>query len=179
MDGTIYFLFMTIVYAIIFFTGFFCGKVIGFTKFKIQHDERGEKNLNYKADYELVKGHDTDSGYDLRTTRHIKLLPFEVKNIPTSVFLELPKDIEGQVRPKSSISTKGVLVYFGTVDSDYRGEVMVTIQNLNNHSIEFEPMQKIAQIVFVKKYTVELVQVNEINNDTERGTGGFGSTGRF
>lgn len=135
--------------------------------------------MKYKCDYTLQKGHDTDSGYDLKTTRPFKLLPNQVKLIPTSLFLELDKHIEAQVRPKSSISAKGILVHFGTVDSDYRGEVQVVMQNLNQYGVEFEAGQKIAQIVFSKKTDVELEQTNNIENNTQRGIGGFGSTGAF
>ena len=84
--------------------------------------------MKYKCDYNLVKGHDTDSGYDLKTKHPFKLLPNQVKLIPTSLYLELDKHIEAQVRPKSSISAQGILVHFGTVDSDYRGEVKVVMQ---------------------------------------------------
>ena len=135
--------------------------------------------MKYKCDYELIKGHDTDSGYDLKTTRPFKLLPQQVKLIPTSLYLELDKHIEAQVRPKSSISAKGILVHFGTVDSDYRGEVQVVMQNINDYGVEFEAGQKIAQIVFSKKTDVELEQTNNIENNTYRGSGGFGSTGAF
>jgi len=135
--------------------------------------------MKYKCDYELIKGHDTDSGYDLKTKYAFKLLPNQVKLIPTSLFLELNKNIEAQVRPKSSISAKGILVHFGTVDSDYRGEVQVVMQNLNDYGVEFEAGQKIAQIVFSKKTDVELEQTNSIENNTDRGIGGFGSTGAF
>ena len=135
--------------------------------------------MKYKCDYNLIKGHDTDSGYDLKTTRPFKLLPNQVKLIPTSLFLELDKHIEAQVRPKSSISAKGILVHFGTVDSDYRGEVQVVMQNLNQHGVEFEAGQKIAQIVFNEKTEVVLEQTEDISNDTKRGIGGFGSTGAF
>lgn len=135
--------------------------------------------MKYKCDYKLEKGHDTDSGYDLKTTRPFKLLPNQTKLIPTSLFLELDKHIEAQVRPKSSISAKGILVHFGTVDSDYRGEVKVVIQNLNDYGVEFEAGQKIAQIVFSKKTDVEFEQTDTISNDTDRGSGGFGSTGAF
>lgn len=135
--------------------------------------------MKYKCDYTLQKGHDTDSGYDLKTTRPFKLLPNQVKLIPTSLFLELDKNIEAQVRPKSSISAKGILVHFGTVDSDYRGEVQVVIQNLNDYGVEFEAGQKIAQIVFNEKTEVVLEQTDTVSNDTDRGSGGFGSTGAF
>ena len=135
--------------------------------------------MKYKCDYNLIKGHDTDSGYDLKTTRPFKLLPQQVKLIPTSLYLELDNHIEAQVRPKSSISAKGILVHFGTVDSDYRGEVKVVMQNLNDYGVEFEAGQKIAQIVFNEKTEVVLEQTEDISNDTKRGAGGFGSTGAF
>lgn len=135
--------------------------------------------MKYKCDYKIEKGHDTDSGYDLKTKYAFKLLPNETKLIPTSLFLELDKNIEAQVRPKSSISAKGILVHFGTVDSDYRGEVQVVMQNLNQHGVEFEAGQKIAQIVFNEKTEVVLEQTEDISNDTKRGAGGFGSTGAF
>ena len=135
--------------------------------------------MKYKCDYDLIKGHDTDSGYDLKTKYAFKLLPNQVKLIPTSLYLELDKHIEAQVRPKSSISAKGILVHFGTVDSDYRGEVQVVMQNLNDYGVEFEVGQKIAQIVFSKKTDIELEQTEDIENNTQRGIGGFGSTGAF
>lgn len=135
--------------------------------------------MKYKCDYNLIKGHDTDSGYDLKTKYAFKLLPNQTKLIPTSLFLELDKHIEAQVRPKSSISAKGILVHFGTVDSDYRGEVKVIMRNLNDFGVEFEAGQKIAQIVFNEKTEVVLEQTNKIENNTDRGIGGFGSTGAF
>ena len=135
--------------------------------------------MKYKCDYNLIKGHDTDSGYDLKTKYAFKLLPNQTKLIPTSLFLELDTNIEAQVRPKSSISAKGILVHFGTVDSDYRGEVQVVMQNLNDYGVEFEAGQKIAQIVFNEKTEVFLEQTDTVINDTDRGSGGFGSTGAF
>lgn len=135
--------------------------------------------MKYKCDYMLIKGHDTDSGYDLKTKYAFKLLPNQVKLIPTSLYLELDKNIEAQVRPKSSISAKRILVHFGTVDSDYRGEVQVVMQNLNDFGVEFEAGQKIAQIVFNEKTDVVLEQTDNIISDTDRGIGGFGSTGAF
>ena len=135
--------------------------------------------MKYKCDYTLRKGHDTDSGYDLKAKYAFKLLPNQTKLIPTSLHLELDKNIEAQVRPKSSISAKGILVHFGTVDSDYRGEVQVVMQNLNDYGVEFDAGQKIAQIVFNEKTDVELEQTNNIENNTQRGIGGFGSTGAF
>jgi len=135
--------------------------------------------MKYKCDYELVKGYKADSGFDVRCSYDFTLKPFEVKNVNTSLFLKLYRNMEAQVRPKSSVSSMGVLVHFGTVDSGYRGEVLVTMQNLNNHDVTFSKGQKIAQIVFSKKSYVNLHRFKEIEDDTERGKGGFGSTGKF
>lgn len=135
--------------------------------------------MKYKCDYELVKGYKTDSGFDVRCIYDFTLKPFEVKNVSTSLFLKLYRNMEAQVRPKSSVSAMGVLVHFGTVDSGYRGEILVTMQNLNNQDVTFSKGQKIAQIVFSKKSYVNLHRFKEIEDDTERGKGGFGSTGKF
>lgn len=135
--------------------------------------------MKYKCDYELFKGYKTDSGFDVRCSYDFTLKPFEVKNVSTSLFLKLYRNMEAQVRPKSSVSAMGVLVHFGTVDSGYRGEILVTMQNLNNRDVTFSKGQKIAQIVFSKKSYVNLHRFKEIEDDTERGKGGFGSTGKF
>ncbi len=142
------------------------------------------KNINYVSPYVLEKGRESDSGYDLRL-RSIKDKEFnrigslETVLIHTGLYLELPDDIEVQVRPKSSLSSKGLLVHFGTVDSGYRGEVLVAMTNLNGGEVELEDNRKIAQIVFNKKTDVELDKVEAINKETDRGEGGFGSTGKF
>lgn len=142
------------------------------------------KNINYVSPYVLEKGRESDSGYDLRL-QSIKDKEFNVIGsletvlIHTGLYLELPGDIEVQVRPKSSLSSKGLLVHFGTVDSGYRGEVLVAMTNLNSGEVELEDNRKIAQIVFNKKTDVELDKVETINKETDRGEGGFGSTGKF
>lgn len=142
------------------------------------------RNINYVSPYVLEKGKESDSGYDLRL-QAIKdkenniIESLETVLIHTGVYLELPDDIEVQLRPKSSLSLKGLLVHFGTVDSGYRGELLVAMTNLNKDKVELEYNRKIAQIVFNKKTDVDLEKVNEINKETDRGEGGFGSTGKF
>lgn len=142
------------------------------------------KNINYVSPYVLEKGRESDSGYDVRL-QSIKDKEFnrigslETVLIHTGLYLELPGNIEVQVRPKSSLSSKGLLVHFGTVDSGYRGEVLVAMTNLNSGEVELEDNRKIAQIVFNKKTDVELDKVEVINKETDRGEGGFGSTGKF
>lgn len=142
------------------------------------------EKINYVSPYILEKGKESDSGYDLRL-QAIKdkennvIESLETVLIHTGVYLELPDDIEVQLRPKSSLSSKGLLVHFGTVDSGYRGELLVAMTNLNKDKVELEYNRKIAQIVFNKKTDVDLEKVNEINKGTDRGEGGFGSTGKF
>lgn len=146
----------------------------------IEMDEKMKQVIKYKAPYELKKGHETDSGYDVRLDIRLLLIkPFTTVTLPTGVFLDLPSNCEVQVRPKSGLSSKGLLVHFGTVDSGYRGEVLVIATNLTREPFALRADEKIAQLVFVKKDIVELEQVEEISNNTTRGTGGFGSTGRF
>lgn len=142
------------------------------------------KNINYVSPYVLEKGRESDSGYDLRfqsiKDKEVNTIgSLETVLIHTGLYLELPDDIEVQVRPKSSLSSKGLLVHFGTVDSGYRGEVLVAMTNLNNGEVELEDNRKIAQIVFSKKTDVGLDKVEVINKETDRGEGGFGSTGKF
>ena len=146
----------------------------------IEIDEKMKQVIKYKAPYELKKGHETDSGHDVRLdTKSLFIKPFTTVKLPTGVCLDLPYNYEVQVRPKSGLSSKGLLVHFGTVDSDYRGEVLIIATNLTSEPFELRTDEKIAQLVFVKKDIVELEQAEEISSDTTRGTDGFGSTGRF
>ena len=135
--------------------------------------------IRYKAPYILAKGHNTGSGYDMRTVWDMEIYPGHTLKVETGVYLELPKGFEAQVRPKSGLSSQGLLVHFGTVDEDYRGQVLVTVTNLTGKTIYLDEEQKVAQLVFVRKDMTILKSVKEIDTDTTRGTGGFGSTGRF
>lgn len=117
----------------------------------------------------------------------INLLPNERALINTGVRIELPEPInvkneyyevvEAQVRPKSGISNSGLIVAFGTVDNEYRGDIKVMVYNASNKSIALNKDNKIAQVVFgvIRKYNIE--QVEEIDTNTDRGENGFGSTG--
>ena len=105
-----------------------------------------------------------------------------IEKVPTGIFLEMPDNIEGQIRPRSSMGAKGIIIPNapGTIDSDYRGEIRVLLTSINGDKI-IMPGQKIAQIVFgivVKPEMVSLQEASQLS-DTERGDGGFGSTGDF
>jgi dUTP pyrophosphatase len=99
--------------------------------------------------------------------------------VKIGLFLEMQNGLECQVRPRSGLALKrGITVLNspGTIDADYRGEVGVILINLSNEDVEIQDGERIAQLVFCKVEQVELVQV-EVLSDSERGEGGFGSTG--
>lgn len=121
------------------------------------------------------------AGMDLRANIEstIFLAPFQRIAIPTGLFIELPTGYEAQIRPRSGLSLKTGLSIPnspGTIDSDYRGEVKVIVANLSEDKIEIKDGDRIAQMIVAKYERVEWQLTNQIE-DTERGSGGFGSTG--
>ncbi|MFP4562078.1 MAG: dUTP diphosphatase [Spirochaetia bacterium] len=122
------------------------------------------------------------AGADLKAAveETVRLAPGERKLIPTGVRMELPEGFEAQVRPRSGLALKhGVTVLNapGTVDSDYRGEIGVILINHGETFFEIERGDRIAQLVISPVTTVDFVPILELN-ETARGAGGFGSTGR-
>ncbi|MCQ2265304.1 MAG: dUTP diphosphatase [Bacteroidales bacterium] len=121
------------------------------------------------------------AGMDLRANleESVILKPLERAIIPTGLFIELPVGHEAQVRPRSGLAAKhGITVLNtpGTIDADYRGEIKVILINLSNEPVEIENGERIAQMVIAKHETVQWIEVDELS-DTERGAGGFGSSG--
>ncbi len=122
------------------------------------------------------------AGMDLRADidRPIILKPLERKLIPTGLKIALPVGYEAQIRPRSGLALKyGVTVLNspGTIDADYRGEVCVILVNLSNDDFVINPSERIAQMVVAKHEQVDF-QIVETLNETERGDGGFGHTGK-
>ena len=122
------------------------------------------------------------SGMDLRAhiDEPIMLEPLERALVPTGIAVSIPEGFEGEVRPRSGLAiNSGVTVLNapGTIDADYRGEVKVILINLGNTPFEIRKGDRIAQIVFKKTVTVCWEEVDRLP-ETERGEGGFGSTGR-
>jgi len=108
------------------------------------------------------------------------LKPLERKLVPTGLFIELPVGFEAQVRPRSGLAfKKGITVLNspGTIDADYRGEIGVILVNLSNEDFEIVPGERIAQLVIAKHERAEWNLVESLET-TERGAGGFGSTGK-
>ena len=130
-----------------------------------------------------LPGYSTDhsAGMDLRAnlSEIKKLKPLERALIPTGLFIELPVGYEAQVRPRSGLALKkglSVLNTPGTIDADYRGEIGIILINLSNEEVIIENGERICQMVIAKHEQAELIQV-EVLNETDRGAGGFGSTG--
>ena len=110
----------------------------------------------------------------------ISLKPLERALVKTGLFMAIPEGYEAQVRPRSGMALKqgiSVLNTPGTIDADYRGEVGVILVNLSNEEVSIAPGERIAQLVIAKHEQAEWAEV-ELLEDTERGAGGFGSTGK-
>ena len=108
------------------------------------------------------------------------LKPGEVELVPTNLSVEIPVGFEIQVRPRSGLAAKhsiGILNSPGTIDSDYRGEVKIILINFGKKEFVIQPGERIAQLIVSRVYTAQLTEVKELNNTT-RGEGGFGHTGR-
>ena len=122
------------------------------------------------------------AGMDLRAfiDSPIELQPLERKLIPTGLFIELPVGFEAQIRPRSGLAFKhGVTVLNspGTIDADYRGEVKVLLVNISNEKFVINDGERIAQMVIAKHEQVNWQLTNELT-ESERSSGGFGSTGK-
>lgn len=122
--------------------------------------------------------HSTDSGMDLFSVEEdITFFPSQIKVIKTGLQVILPSGYEAQIRPKSGLSTKGLVAVLGTVDNGYRGEISVIVQYTGNTMFKVAKLSKIAQIVIQRVESFEVEEVFEIDDKTSRGSGGFGSTG--
>ena len=142
-------------------------------KIKYKTLEHGEKlpDINYQTS--------GSSGLDLYSANVTDILiePLERALVPTGICLSIPIGYEGQIRPRSGLFIKnGINANFGTIDSDYRGEICVLIINLSKVCFNLQRGMRIAQIVFNKIEQVRLEEATELDN-TLRGEKGFGSTG--
>jgi len=122
------------------------------------------------------------AGMDLRANldAELSIKPLERVLVPTGIFIELPVGYEAQVRPRSGLAYKkgvGVVNSPGTIDADYRGEIKVILINLSNEHLVIEDGERVAQMVIAKHERAEWELVEELS-ETDRGAGGFGSTGK-
>lgn len=135
------------------------------------------KSQHALPSYETI----ASAGMDLRAnlTAPVVLEPMERALIPTGLFMELPIGFEAQVRPRSGLALKKGITCLnspGTIDADYRGEIGVILANLSQERFVIENGERIAQMVIAKHERAEWVEAEELST-TERGAGGFGSTG--
>lgn len=123
--------------------------------------------------------HFGDAGMDLFATEAVTLKPFERALIHTGIKIQLPQNTEAQIRPRSGLALKhGITVLNtpGTIDEGYRGEIGIILINLGNEDFEVTEGMKIAQMVIKPTLSVDVEEVDTLTS-SERGEGGFGSTG--
>lgn len=121
------------------------------------------------------------AGMDLRANldEPIELKPLERNLIPTGLFIELPVGFEAQIRPRSGLAIKKGITLLnspGTIDADYRGEIKIILANISKETFVVNDGERIAQMVIARHEQAEWIEVEELI-ETERGAGGFGSTG--
>ena len=121
------------------------------------------------------------AGMDLQAVIEspVLLRPFERQLIGTGLSIELPQGYEAQIRPRSGLAYKRGLTVLntpGTIDADYRGEIKILLVNLSNEAATIEAGERIAQMVIAKHEQADLVSVTSLS-ETDRGAGGYGSTG--
>ncbi len=122
------------------------------------------------------------AGMDLRANidAPLELKPLQRVMVPTGIFIALPEGYEAQIRPRSGLAAKhGITVLNtpGTIDADYRGEIKVILVNLSNDTFVIEDGERVCQMVIARHEQVTWSEV-EVLDDTERGDGGFGHTGK-
>lgn len=123
------------------------------------------------------RAHPSDAGADLRALESHEIYPGEQKLVDTGVAVKIPRGFAGFIFNRSSQGKKGITIphSVGVIDSDYRGNLKVLLKNISEDPYKIEPGDRIAQLVVQR---VELPTFRDAWNDTQRGTGGFGSTGQ-
>ena len=131
----------------------------------------------------VVPGYMTEhaAGMDLCTVidAPVSLSPGERTLLPTGLAMEIPPGFEGQVRPRSGLALKQGIALVnspGTIDADYRGEIGIIIINHGTEIVEFQPGDRVAQLIIAPVTQAELIEVDDLN-DSARSSGGFGHTG--
>lgn len=156
---------------------------IGFFKKELIKYEDNIVNIQFNGVELPFYATEGASGMDIKAniTEPISLKPLERKLIPTGIKIALPKGYEAQLRPRSGLSIKHGITLIncvGTIDEDYRGEICVPLVNLSNEEYIIQPQERIAQMVICSYKKIKWNKVDSLD-ETERGEGGFGSSGKF
>jgi dUTP pyrophosphatase len=125
-----------------------------------------------------TRGTSGAAGYDVYANETVKIVPGGIGKVAVGFAVEIPQGTELQVRSRSGLSSKGIFVINapGTIDEDYRGPVGILVANFSTQTFVVEKGDKIAQLVLAPYYPMEFEIVDELSS-TDRGVGGFGSTG--
>lgn len=132
-----------------------------------------------KLDIEFSAPRTGDAGYDLYSIGEYTVFPQQRILVETGLHVEIPDNYVGLVKDRSSVASAGLHTMAGVIDSSYRGELKILLLNVGQNDYTIQVGQKIAQLVVVPVYVemVEIVDSLDVLSDTERGSGGFGSTG--
>lgn len=122
------------------------------------------------------RAHKTDTGWDVFSRSEIVLIPGKVTKVPLGIIAEPPQGYWLDIRPRSGKTLQGIIVYPGTVDQEYRGEICALAQNQTCETVVIKPGEKIAQMVIQKRHDFP-IQLCILDRDTARGEKGFGSSG--
>ena len=129
----------------------------------------------------LLGGRATEGsvGYDLRSIDSVSIDPWKRVKIPIGLAVSMPHGVYGRISPRSSLALKGIDIGGGVIDQDYRGEISVILINNSDDAYVVSPGDKIAQLIFEVVATPKILVVDDGDLDaTERGSGGFGSSGK-
>ena len=127
--------------------------------------------------YMPEKAHEADAGFDLRTPSKVIIPAKSSRIIPTGVHVEIPRGYVGFLKSKSGLNVKDGILSEGVIDSGYTGSIVAKLYNNSNKEKVFEKGDKITRLVILPIPDVEMVEVDSLE-DTERGSNGFGSSGR-
>lgn len=125
-----------------------------------------------------TRAHEADAGYDLYSRKDAIIYHGDTCCFDTGVHIEIPKGYVGFLKSKSGLNVRYGVQGEGVIDSGYTGSIMVKLYNHGHAAVRIEKEQKISQLVILPIFTPELEQVDSLE-ETERGDGGFGSTGKF
>lgn len=127
---------------------------------------------------QYAHGPQEDAGMDLRSVERVVLAPGVAQGVATGIAIELPPGYEAQIRPRSGLALKhSITVNFGTIDPGYRGEIRVVMFNLSGADYVVEKGDRVAQLVIARYEAIEWVEHDDLG-ESQRGAGGFGSSGR-
>lgn len=125
-----------------------------------------------------TRAKNSDAGYDLYSTADLPITPTSRELVPTGIAIEIPEGYYGRIAPRSGLAVKaGVDILAGVIDSGYRDEVKVVMINLGQGLVSINKGDRIAQLIIEKCHDVEWEETEELS-DSDRGEGGFGSSGR-